>query len=116
MKRTRNFRVSSYKTWFKNPRHYERKTYLIRDHFDIVQRADAILVLNLKKKETDGYIGGNTLMKMAIAFNYKKPIFIFDNISEDSPLKEEILGVNPVFIDGDLNKIPTRLKKKYKKT
>ena len=50
------------------------------------------------------YIGGNTLMEMGLAFFLKKKIFLLNQIPELS-YKEEILGVKPILINGDLNKI-----------
>lgn len=105
MQRTNNFNVSTYKTWYKNKKDYSKKTKLILAHFKKILNSDAILIVNMDKNGIRGYIGGNTLMEMAIAFHYKKPIFIYNDISEDLQIKEEIYGVNPKFIKGDLNKI-----------
>lgn len=106
MKRKNNFNVEDYKTWFKNNDDYKLKKDLMKLHFKKIIESDAILVLNNEKKGTKGYIGGNTLMEATIAFHYKKPIFILNEISDDSNIKEEILGMQPVFIKGDLRKIP----------
>ena len=35
----------------------------------------------------------------------EKPIYILNPVFESSPLYEEILGMNPVFLNGDLKKI-----------
>lgn len=61
--------------------------------------------MNNEKNGVLGYIGGNVLMEMTIAFHFKKPIFIVNDISEDLPLKEEVYGMQPVFLNGDLSKI-----------
>ncbi|MDP3901107.1 MAG: hypothetical protein Q8Q38_02095 [bacterium] len=105
MKRTGDFKVEHYKTWYKNPADYKRKAKLMRQHFKKVIEADAILVLNYRKKGMEGYVGGNGLMEMAIAFHYKKPIYVLNPVSESSPLYEEILGMGPVFLKGNLNTI-----------
>lgn len=63
------------------------------------------MVVNLEKKGMKGYIGGNTLMEMGLAFFLKKPIFIYRPISEELVHKEEIYGLLPIFINGDLEKI-----------
>jgi hypothetical protein len=60
------------------------------------------LVTNFAKNGVEGYIGGNTLMEITLAYYFKKPIFILNNIAEDSLIKEEIYGVNPVFLKGEL--------------
>ncbi len=109
MKATDNFNVEQHKTWYQNKADYHIKTKLMMDHFNEVVKSDAILVLNYEKHGMQGYIGGNVLMKMTIALYFKKPIFIYDQISEDLPIKEEIYGLNPVFIAKDLKRINEKL-------
>lgn len=103
MRRSNNFDVSFYKTWHQDKNNYPKKTKLMVDHFKKVIESDAILVVNEEKNGIKGYIGGNTLMEMTIAFHYKKPIFIYADIDENLNIKEEIFGLAPVFINKDLN-------------
>lgn len=105
MERTGNYDISHYKIWYKDSKNYNRKAYLMKNHFNKVVKSDTILVVNYRKNGLDGYIGGNTLMEAAIAFYFKKPIYILNNVSRDSPNYEEILGMRPIFIQGDLEKI-----------
>jgi hypothetical protein len=105
MKRTNNFNVASYKTWYKDKKDYGKKTKFILAHFKKIVDSDAILIVNMKKNGIEGYIGGNTLMEIALAFHLKKPIFIYNNISDALSIKEEIYGVKPKFINRDLEKI-----------
>jgi diphthamide synthase subunit DPH2 len=105
MKRSGDFNVDTYKTWYKNAADYAMKTMLMKRHFKKVIQADAVVVLNYEKNGAAGYIGGNTLMEMAIAFHYKKPIYVLNPVPKTSPLYEEILGMNPIFLQGDLGKI-----------
>jgi nucleoside 2-deoxyribosyltransferase len=105
MKKEGNFNDSDFKPWFKDSSAYKRKTLLMRDHFKKVVNADAILVVNLRKHEVDGYIGGNTLMEIALAFHLRKPIFVLNEVPSDFFLYEEIAGVNPVILNGNLNLI-----------
>lgn len=56
MNHSGNYKVSDYKTWYKNPEDYKRKAWLMKKHFDEVHKAQAILVVNLKKKGLSGYI------------------------------------------------------------
>lgn len=109
MKRTNNFDISSYKTWYNNKNDYKKKTQLIKGHFKKVLEADAILVTNFEKNGLRGYIGGNVLMEMVLAFHYKKPIFIYNNISEDLSIKEEVYALNPIFLGQDLSIIQKKL-------
>ncbi len=105
MQKTGNYKVQDYKTWYKNPKHYKRKTFLMRKHFDEIVKGDALLVVNFKKKRMDGYIGGNVLMEMGMAFYLRKPIFLLNPISKKSPNYEEVMGVRPVILKDDLSKI-----------
>ncbi len=105
MKKNNNFDVSFYKTWFNNHNDYHKKTKLMTEHFKKVIASDAVLVTNFEKNGIPGYIGGNVLMEMVIAFHYKKPIYIYNNISENLPIKEEIYGLNPTFLEGNLSKM-----------
>lgn len=83
---------------------WERKAEAVLRHFDKVAWSDAILVANYDKNNIKGYIGGNTLMEMGLAFFLKKKIYLLNEIPELS-YKEEILGVKPIILNGDLNKI-----------
>lgn len=103
MQKTGNFDAEKYKTWFANPKDYTHKRYLMRKHFREVVNSDAILVVNSKKKGINGYIGANALMEMAIAFHYKKPIYLLNRIENNFWFKEEILGMFPIFLDGKID-------------
>ena len=103
MKKNNNFDVSLHKTWYKNPQDYHKKKALMDAHFKEVVKGDAILVVNLEKNGVKGYIGGNALMEITLAYFYKKPIFILNDIDENSLIKEEVYGVGSVFLKGDLN-------------
>ncbi len=105
MKQKGDFEVSHYKTWFENADDYHKKSALIRGHFAEVEKGDAILVLNYEKHDTDNYIGGNVLMEMTVAFYLNKPIFILNDAPKDSAYLEEILGLEPVFLKGDLGRL-----------
>ena len=109
MEKNNNFDITLYKTWFKDKKDYSKKTKVMKDYFKKVIKADAILVTNFEKNGVKGYIGGNVLMEMTIAFHYKKPIFIYNDIAEELNIKEEIYGLNPVFINCDLEIIAKRI-------
>jgi hypothetical protein len=105
MVKSNDFRVETYKTWMERPEDYKRKAYLTKKHFAEVEKGDVILVLNYKKNGKNGYIGGAVLMEMAIAFYLKKTIYILNPIDESSKYKEELCGMFPVILNGDLSKI-----------
>ena len=83
---------------------WDQKSRSINEHFAKEEWADAILVTNFDKKNISGYIGGNTLMEMGVAFFLKKKIYLLNPIPELS-YTEEILGMNPIIINGDISKI-----------
>jgi hypothetical protein len=70
-----------------------------------IAKADSVLVLNYQKHGVDNYIGGNVLIEMAIAFYLGKPIYILNDIPQESPFVEEIIGLNPVVLHGSLESI-----------
>jgi len=105
MEKTKDFRVETYKTWFKNPNDYKRKSFLTKHHFDKVVKGDITLVLNYEKNGKGGYIGGAVLNEMALAFYFKKPIYILNPIEESSSFKEELYGFMPKILNGNLNLI-----------
>jgi hypothetical protein len=80
--------------------HHQR----IRDHFDKVEWAEAILVTNYDKNNIANYIGPNTLMEMGVAFHLGKTIYLLNPIP-DTAWKEEVLGLRPIIINGNLNEI-----------
>ena|SRR3989338_1039701 len=105
MKKSGNFEVAAYKTWFANDGDWKKKTALMKEHFEKVLEGDAVLVLNFAKNGVDGYIGGNVLMEMALAFHYKKPLYVLHPVNAKLPVYEEVLGMQPLFLNGELNNI-----------
>jgi len=83
---------------------WDRKAEAIHKHFEKIAWSDAILITNYDKNNVKGYIGGNTLMEMGLAFFLKKKIYLLNEIPELS-YKEEILGVKPIILKGDLTNI-----------
>ena len=84
---------------------WERKAQAIKWHNEKINQADVILVLNYDKNGVNNYIGGNTLMEMGVAFWLKKPIYLYNPIPEGVSYFEEIKGMRPIVINGDLNLI-----------
>lgn len=77
----------------------------IRDHYEKIDWADAIFVANHEKRGIQGYIGGNTLIEIGVAFYLKKPIYILNPVSSELSYKQEILGMKPIFLNGNLETI-----------
>lgn len=109
MQRTGDYDVSHYKTWFEDEDDYHKKAELMRAHFDKVAQGDATLVLNYEKHGKPNYIGANVLMEMALAFYLKKPLFILNDLPEDSPFEEELKGMTPTLLHGRLEGLPELL-------
>lgn len=110
MKQSGNFDENQYKTWFADANDYHKKAALMRGHFDEVAKGDATLVLNYEKHGTPNYIGGNVLMEMALAFYLNKPIFIFNEIPEESAYLEEIIGLGPIVLHGNVENLVAEYK------
>jgi hypothetical protein len=77
----------------------------IREFWNMMQGADAVLVVNLDKNGIQNYIGGNTLMEIGFAHVLNQKIFLYNPIPEISYYKTEIEAVRPIIINGDLSKI-----------
>lgn len=110
MARTGDYDVEKHKIWYKDPSQYKIKTRLILAHFREIIKSDAILVANFEKNKIKGYIGGNALMEMTVALLNKKPIFVLNPIDEELGIKEEVYGLNSIFLNGDLRIIAKKLK------
>jgi hypothetical protein len=105
MKKTGDFDVTKYKTWFGDKNDYIKKTEFIRGHLTEIEKCDAALVLNYEKNGVANYIGGNVLMEMAVAFYLKKTIYILNEVPEESSFVEEIYGLNPIVLHGKIDKL-----------
>jgi hypothetical protein len=77
----------------------------IRDHYEKIDWANAILVINHEKRGIYGYIGGNTLIEIGVAFYSKKLIYILNPVSSELSYKQEIMGIKPIILNGDLNNL-----------
>lgn len=95
--------------WSTTPVGYHGKALLIEEHFREIERGDAVLVMNFEKHGKPNYIGPNVLMEMAVAFYLHKPIYVLHDTPKDSPLLDEILGLEPIFLRGDLSNLPSAL-------
>lgn len=101
MKANNDFDVSHFKGVFTST----EKGEFIQENFRNIASSDAILVINNEKNGIKGYIGANVLMEIGVAFYLGKQIYIWNEYSEDSPYKEELLAFNVQVINQELNKI-----------
>lgn len=78
---------------------------VIREFWQQMQGADAILVANFDKHGVKNYIGGNTLMEIGFAHVLHQKIFLLNQIPEIPYYKSEIEAVRPIILNGDLKKV-----------
>ncbi len=81
------------------------KATFIKNHFDRIAAADAILVLNYEKKGIEGYVGSNTLMEIGVAFNLGKKIYLLYPLAEQG-CKEEVEALCTEVLNGIVKKLP----------
>lgn len=77
----------------------------IKRHFEKIKNSDAILVVNVKKNDKENYIGGNTFLEIGFAHVLDKKIFLLNPIPEHVSYLDEIKAMQPVIVNGNLNKI-----------
>ena len=70
--------------------HQKNNLDAIREFWNLMQGADAILVMNLDKNNIQYYIGGNTLMEIGFAHVLNQKIFLYNPIPEIPYYKSEI--------------------------
>ena len=77
----------------------------INDHYEKIDWCNGILVINHEKKGISGYVGGNTLIEMGVAFYLRKKIYILNSVSSELSYKQEIMGMKPVVLNNNLSLI-----------
>jgi len=78
---------------------------VIREFWNKMQGADAVLVMNFDRHGIKHYIGGNTLMEIGFAHVLNQKIFLYNPIPDIRYYEAEIRFVKPIIINGDLSKI-----------
>lgn len=80
---------------------------ILRKSFQLVEGSDAILIINHKRRDIEGYMGVSTLMEAAIAHYLHKKIFILNDIPDQKTHRwaHEVSLMDPTFIQRDLSKI-----------
>ena len=81
------------------------KESAIKDHYEKIDWCDGILVINHEKRGINGYIGGNTLIEIGVAFYLKKNIYILNPVSSELSYKQEIMGMKPIMLNNNLSSI-----------
>ena len=82
------------------------KRGFIDEHFAKVDTSEAVLVVNEDKNGIKNYIGGNTLIEIAYAYSQGLDIFLLNPVPEIG-YADEINGMHPIILNGDISKIDT---------
>lgn len=77
---------------------------LIRNYFNEIKEADAVLVANYDKAGIKNYIGGNSFLEAAFACVLNKDLYFLFDIPE-MIYTDELKALQPVILNGDLSKI-----------
>ena len=80
------------------------KRRMFEEQEEKIRANDGVVVLNYEKNGQPNYVGGSTFLEMFKAFELDKKIYLM-NPSPDNILKDEIEGMNPVVLNGDVSKI-----------
>jgi hypothetical protein len=93
-------------------RHYDSEHHEVKKKYDyirawhkLIARSDAVLICNFDNKGISNHIGGNTFLEMGFAHVENKRIFLLNPVP-DNDFKDEILAMDPVILNGDIDKIP----------
>lgn len=78
---------------------------LIKNHYNLIEKSDAILVLNYDKRGIKHYIGGNSFLEIGFAHVLDKKIFFMNEPPDIELMQEELAAVQPVILHGDLSRI-----------
>jgi len=84
--------------------HVQWKAEMLRRDKNNLAPNDGILVLNFDKNGQPNYIGGATFLEIYKAWEMDKKLFLYNQIPENI-FKDELIGMSPVVLHGDLTKI-----------
>jgi uncharacterized protein YaaW (UPF0174 family) len=73
--------------------------------WEIMSKADALLIINLERHGIKNYIGGNTLFELAAGYFADKILFFYNPIPEISYYKTELEAIKPIILNGNLELI-----------
>lgn len=77
----------------------------IKEYKKEIDASDAILVCNFDRDEKQNRIGDNSFLEMGYAFFMNKEIFVLQGPPYGDEKIEEVLGMTPTFLYGNLNTI-----------
>ena len=86
----------------------EIKPEYTREHFGLIEKSDAILVVNIEKNGVKNYIGGATFAEIMVALYLGKKIFFLNPIPAGknfSFMLDELEAAKPVILNGNIKAI-----------
>jgi len=84
--------------------HQSWKERMLREDIELVKACDAILILNYEKNGLINYVGASAFLEMFKAFDLNKKRCILNPLPEGG-YYDELLGMNPIVINGNLSLI-----------
>ncbi len=90
---------------FPNNEIWKIKEKAMLQYKTIIDETDALLVCNFDKQEKKNRIGDNSFMEMGYAFFIGKKIYILQGPPYDDDKIEEVLGMRPVFLGGNIENL-----------
>lgn len=75
------------------------------EYKETIDNTDALLVCNFDKGDKKNRIGDNSFMEMGYAFFVGKKLYILQGPPYGADKIEEVLGMRPTFLYGDLSRI-----------
>lgn len=85
--------------------HQKNNKNAIREFWNKMHGADAVLVFNVDKYGIKNYIGGNTFLEIGFAHVLNQKIFLLNPIPDIKFYKTEIEAMRPIVLNGDLSLI-----------
>lgn len=77
---------------------------LIKDYYNKISDADAVIIANFNKNDIKNYIGGNSFLEAGFAHVLNKKIYFINDIPE-MIYKDELIAFQPIILNGDFSKI-----------
>ena len=78
---------------------------LISEHFRKIERSDAVLVVNMTKRDIKDYIGANTFLELGFAHYLGKRIYLLNPIPDQPYILDEVLAIGAKVLDGDVRNL-----------
>jgi hypothetical protein len=83
----------------------KRARDLIGEHFSKIERSDAVLVVNMTKRDIKNYIGANTFLELGFAHYLGKRIYLLNPVPDQPYILDEVLTIGAKVLDGDLRNL-----------